>query len=210
MEKLAICKECQFAFTFKPATFAPSITDSPTFCTQCGSEALVAKGGVSDFFAAYHDAFPSALSKKQKRDILDLAKRIVSGQIKEKDALAQTASDPATRNAFSVASKWVLGAIGVSASISSSAAVVIMLVDGAERNRQHAETMQRLDEIAELERRQLEANASSRKPPKPSKRIQAKSPKSGRQGADVPLAGNGKKRAKRTRKKRDPDVPFGD
>lgn len=211
MEKLAICKECRFAFSFKPwGAIAPSLADSAVFCTRCGKEALVAEGDFGDFFAFYHEAFPSALSKKQKREILDLAKQIVSGQIKEKDAIAKTTTDPATRNAFSVAAKWAFAAIGVTSGISSTAAIVIMLVDGAERNRQHSEMMQRLDEIAELERRQLESREASPKPRKPPKHSQAKSPKSGRQGADVPLAGNGKKRAKQTRRKRDPDVPLGE
>lgn len=209
MEKLAICKECQFAFTFKPVTFAPSIADSPTFCTQCGSEALVAKGNFGDFFAAYHEAFPAALSKGQKRAILDLAKKIVSGQIKEKDAAIETNRDPATKRAFTVAATWAAAAVGAVGGLSSAAAVVIMLDDQAESRRNHAEMMQRLDQIAELERRQLEGEGR-KKPLKPSKRSQAKSPKSARQGADVPLAGNGKKRGKRTRRKRDPDVPLGE
>ena len=151
MEKLAICKDCRFAFSFKPlGSFAPSMADMPVFCTRCGKEALVAEGDFGDFFAFYHEAFPAALSKKQKRAILDLAKQIVSGQVKEKDAIVQTARDPATRNAFSVAAKWALGAIGVTSGISSTAAIVIMLGDQAENRRNHSEMMQKLDEIAEL------------------------------------------------------------
>jgi len=196
MEKLAICRSCHFAFSFRPmGLFAPSLADSaPAFCTRCGKEALVAAGDFGGFFAAYHEAFPAVLSKKQKLDVLDVARRIVAGQIKEDRAELETKKDPVTRNAFRVAGEWLGRTIGAAGSLASVAAVVIMLSDQEEKGA-----------LSTAKPREPEASGKPQKAPTSSRRgsrAQAQ-PETGAQPKD-----SGKTRIAKKKRKHDPDVPL--
>src|SRR5262245_66641498 len=115
MKNRAIYKQARLPFEFEPIA---EVKSDKAFWAKYGSEA-VAASGTGGLLRAYHEAFPTALGKKQKQNILsetlDVAQKVsvAQGKLSEEQALRETNVSPETKRHFQVVWKW-MKRVGVS------------------------------------------------------------------------------------------------
>lgn len=209
MEKLAICKECKQAFSFRPlGSFAASTTDNRAFCTDCGNEALVADGDFTEFFKVYHTALPYSVGRKERKEILALARKLSRKPDHSAAVIKKERLSPSTKKLFDVLGKLVVGGAVIGGGYGGAVGGALMLADREANRRDHAEIMTALHDLVAAYHQPADSRStrSARRSTSRGHQARSRTP-APEQSASAPTE-KPRTNPPQKRKKRDPSVPL--
>jgi LSD1 subclass zinc finger protein len=203
MVHLAICLGCRTPF----ALLAPAPHAS---CPLCQHDALVGNASEAGILKLFHEAVPFAVSKKQKREILALAKAVIAEPAFAERALREADLSPETRSILDQLWRVAGPTFNVVVGLASIVSLVLFLVDRDDNKKEQAELMAVLRElVAVTQEATAQQGAESPKPRTHSKDSRAQSLRKG-PGSAASAKTRRPEKAEPSRRRRRADVPLGD